>query len=330
MTVNVAIIGAGGIGSTHLNTLKDDDRANVVAVCDIAEDVASGAAERVSATCYTDHEEMLERETPDALFVAVPPFAHTTQETLGAEQGLDLFVEKPIALTREKATEVDATIDDAGVMSQVGHMYRYSEVVERAKELLEGRDLTLIDGRWLGGVPPAGWWGIKEKSGGQLVEQTAHVFDLVRYFGGEVESISAEGGKNVVMEDIDFEDSVSATMKHENGVVSHVATSAASAEPVVDLHLVADNAKLHLEFWVEGENPAKAVGSLTGTVDGERIELTTHEDAWSREVHAFLEAVDTGNDALLRSPYSDARETFELTLAVDEALEANAPSPMVR
>ncbi|SFR64745.1 Gfo/Idh/MocA family protein [Halogeometricum limi] len=325
MTVDIAFIGAGGIGSIHLNNIEDVDAANVVAICDVSEDAATTAADRFDATAYTDHEEMLEAESLDALFVAVPPFAHTNQETLAVEHDIDLFVEKPIAVSASTAETVDDAIAAAGVHSQVGHMYRYASVVERAKEILDGRDVALLDGRWLGGVPPSGWWGVKEKSGGQLVEQTAHIFDLVRYFGGEVDDVCAASGKNVVGDEIDFYDTASATMTHENGAVSHVSTSSASPEELIDLHVVGDGVKLHLEFRFEGEDPPRALGRLTGTVDGERIELEDDEDAWKREVEAFVEAVETDDASLLRSPYRDARGTFELTLSVDDALESAVP-----
>ena len=320
MTVTIALVGAGGIGTIHLGTLADIDAADVTAICDVSAEAATAAAEEFGADVYTDHEEMLSNEDLDALFVAIPPFAHTTQETAGAEAGLDLFVEKPIALSGETAARVDETIAEAQVRSQVGHMYRYSPVVEEAVDRIGDRDVALIDGHWVGGVPPSGWWGVKEKSGGQVVEQAAHVFDLVRYFGGDVDSVCAQGGKSVVGDDIDFEDAVSASMKHESGAVSHVSTSCASPDEHVALRLVGDGFHLELEFWFEGEEHPVSLGRLTGTVDGESIDLEAEEDAWAREVRSFVETVD-GGEGDLRSPYDDARKTFELTLAVNEALD---------
>jgi predicted dehydrogenase len=320
MTVTIALVGAGGIGTIHLGTLADIDAADVTAICDVSAEAATAAAEEFGADVYTDHEEMLSNEDLDALFVAIPPFAHTTQETAGAEAGLDLFVEKPIALSGETAARVDEAIAEAQVRSQVGHMYRYSPVVEEAVDRIGDRDVALIDGHWVGGVPPSGWWGVKEKSGGQVVEQAAHVFDLVRYFGGDVDSVCAQGGKSVVGDDIDFEDAVSASMKHESGAVSHVSTSCASPDEHVALRLVGDGFHLELEFWFEGEDHPVSLGRLTGTVDGEPIELEAEEDAWAREVRSFVETVG-GGEGDLRSPYDDARKTFELTLAVNEALD---------
>lgn len=341
MTVATAMIGVGGIGSVHLHTLAAADRADVVAVCDVSGEAAEAAAERVDATAYTDHESMLAAEADglDALFVAIPPFAHDGQEALAADHGLDLFVEKPLGLSRGSAERVAAAIDEAGVASQVGHMFRYAPAVERARELIADRDLALVDGHWIGGVPPSSWWGKKERSGGQVVEQASHVFDLVRYFAGEVAEVRAAGGRSVVDDAVDFEDAVSATMRHESGTVSHVATSCAAPDEDVAVRLVGDGVHLELSFDFEGEDPPRSVATLSGTVDGDAVSFEPDGDAWSRELEAFLVAVDDDatpaadpdptpdGDALLRSPYADARRTFELTLAVDDALGTEAPVP---
>ncbi|WP_101294242.1 Gfo/Idh/MocA family protein [Halegenticoccus soli] len=324
MTVALAFIGAGGIASIHLGNLEARDDVDVVAVCDVAEEAARRAAEPHGASVYTDHRELLEAEDPDAVFVAIPPFAHTDQEVLAAERGFDLFVEKPIGLRTETADEVEAAIEDAGVVSQVGHMLRYADAVEKARELIGDRDVALVDGRWVGGVPGASWWGIKEKSGGQVVEQTAHVFDLVRYFGGEVESVRAVGGKRVVGDEIDFEDAVSATMKHQNGTVSHVSTSAASPGDDVGLLLVGDGFHLELSFGFADGSPPESTSSLEGVVDGEEIEFESEGCAWRSEVDAFVEAVKAGGGDV-RSAYADARRTFDLTLAVNEAIRRDGP-----
>ncbi|WP_129112733.1 Gfo/Idh/MocA family protein [Halegenticoccus tardaugens] len=325
MTVALAFVGAGGIASIHLKNLEARDDVEVVAVCDVVREAAERAASPWDAAVYTDHEALFDAEDPDAVVVAVPPFAHEGQEVLAAERGVHLFVEKPIGLLTETADEVEAAIEDAGVLSQVGHMLRYAGAVEKARELIGDRDVALVDGRWIGGVPGASWWGVEEKSGGQVVEQTAHVFDLVRYFGGEVEAVRAAGGKRVVGDEIDFEDAVSATMTHENGTVSHVSTSAASPDDDVSLTLVGDGFHLDLAFDSVDGTPPKSVSSLAGVVDGESVAFEFEECAWRTEVDAFVESVKTGDASGLRSSYADARRTFDLTLAVTDALDREGP-----
>lgn len=323
MPVEFAFVGAGGIASRHLAYLEDRDDASVVAICDIVEEVAERAARPHGAATYTDYRDLFEEESFDAVVVAVPPFAHENQELLAAEHGVDLFVEKPLALDGATAERNAKAVEEAGILTQVGHMDRYSEAVRRATELIGDRTLALIDARWWCGVPgdEDHWWRVKAKSGGQIVEQATHTYDLVRYFAGDVETVYATGGKRVRVEELDFEDSTSASMRHENGVTSHV--SATSASPTGDrgFQLVGDGFQLSLD---------PAAGTLSGVVDGEEIDFEGSSERYEPEMDAFVEAVETRDDAGLLSPYADARKTFETTLAAERSLASGAAEEVGR
>lgn len=315
MTVRFGFIGAGGIASTHLDHLESHDGASVVAVCDIDEDVATAAAEPHGASVFTDHQTMYEEVDFDAVVVAIPPFAHEDQESLAAEHGVDLFVEKPLALDSETVRENAEAINEAGILSQVGHMTRYADSVERAKELIDGRTVALVDGHWWCGIPgnPDHWWRKRDLSGGQVVEQATHTYDVVRYLAGDVESLSAVGGHEVHRDELDFEDSTSASMRHETGTVSHVSSTSTSARFGHGFRLSGDGFSLELDI---GED------SLVGTVDGEEIEYRGDTDMYGPEMDAFVKAVETRDESLLRSPYDDARKTFETTLAVERSISS--------
>jgi predicted dehydrogenase len=248
------------------------------------------------------------------VIVAVPPFAHDDQEILAAEHGVDLLVEKPLALTAEKAEEIAAAVEDSDIVTQVGHMNRYSDMVERADELLGDREIALVDARWVGGVPggEGHWWRERDRSGGQIIEQATHVYDLVRYFAGEVESVAGYGGLQVRTELLDFPDATTVSMSHEDGVVSHVFSSSASPDHEVSVEVVGDGAQLTVDFTED---------RLTGVVDGEEIDYETDGVTYADELDAFLEAVETRDGSVCRSPYGDALETFRVTLAATEAAD---------
>jgi predicted dehydrogenase len=263
--MNVGFIGAGSIAQVHLQNLDLFDGVSVTALCDVdeqqAERVASARPDETET--FTDHEAFLDETGLDAVFVAIPPTAHTDQVSMVAERGIDLFVEKPLPLDGDRARKFRDAIDDAGVLSQVGYMFRYAPLVERAKDIVEDRTLSLVEGHWLSGVPGADWWRRKDLSGGQVVATTTHVYDLARYFGGEAVTVSAHGGQRIVTDVIDFEDSHGATVRHEDGTVSQVAsTCTVPDDRRVDMTLVGDEFRLHLDFNER---------SLNGTLDGEPI-----------------------------------------------------------
>ncbi|MEF8851686.1 MAG: Gfo/Idh/MocA family oxidoreductase [Haloarculaceae archaeon] len=316
MSIDIGFVGAGGIAQwKHFDTLEASDRASVVGVCDVDEETAREAGERFDASWFTDHHALYETVDLDAVFVCLPPFAHGDQETAAAERGVDLFVEKPLALSNRKAREVREAVEESGVVAQVGYNWRYSPGLDRAHELLDGRDVGYVEGYWWGGVPggEGHWWRHADRSGGQTVEQATHIFDAVRSLAGEVERVTAAGSHRLV-DAVDFPDATSATMTHENGAVSHVSTTCATDDGKTGLEVVADGATLTV-----------AQDAVAGTVDGESVDETFESDPYRGEVEAFLDAVETGDDASVRSTYADATRSLALTLAVNESVESGTP-----
>lgn len=311
--MRIGFIGAGWRATEHMSTLEDRHDVEIAAVCDVVEEAAREAAADYDAAVYTDHAEMYESEPDlDAVFVVLPPFAHADQEILAAERGIHLFVEKPLALSMEKAEEIHDAIEANDVIAAAGYQLRYSEATQRAAELLDGRPLALVEGYYKSGVPtgPDHWWSDYEKSGGQVVEQATHIYDLVRKFGGEVESVSAIGGHEVV-EYLDFEDAVAANLVHEGGTVGQVTSTSAAPQHNSGVEIVGEDLQLRLSG-----------SSLSGVVDGDEIEFESETDPSEVAVETFVDAVASGEDSEIRSDYADAMESLALTLAVEDSLDA--------
>lgn len=315
MSIQIGFIGAGGVANwQHFDNLADIDDAEIVAVCDVDEDAAREAADRFEADVYTDHHELYDDADFEAVFICLPPFAHEDQEIMAAERGIDLFVEKPLGLAAETAHETHDAVERNDVIAQVGYNWRYSPGLERAQEILADRTVGYIDGRWWGGVAGGEdhWWRHKDRSGGQTVEQATHTFDAVRYLAGDVDRVFA-AGENRISELVDFSDVTSATMEHGSGTVSHVSTSCVAEEHQGGLDVVADGATLEVHQ-----------DRVEGVVDGEEVSEEFEANPYAEEAEAFLEAVQTRDRSLVRAPYADAVNSFELTLAVNESIETGA------
>lgn len=315
MPTEVAFVGAGGIASIHLDDLGEMDRAEVVAICDIDEETARDAATPHDAAVFTEQEELFENAAFDALFVCVPPFAHGTPERLAVEHDVDLFVQKPQGLDGETVSDLADLVEGSDIVAQVGYEWRYGGGVERAREILDGRNLGYVEGYWWGGVPGGEdhWWRHRQKSGGQVIEQGTHIFDTLRFLAGDVERVSAAGSHRI--EDaVDFPDATSATMEHENGAISHISTSCAAEDGKTGLEVIAEGATLRID-----------ANHIEGVVDGEDINESFEYSPYTREVEAFLDAVESDDGSDVRSTYADGHRTFELTLAVMESIDDGNP-----
>lgn len=317
MAVRVGFVGAGGIAGAHMNSLSQVKNAKLVAFADIDAERAQRAADRFDATAYTDAHEMLEQEDLQAIYVCLPPFAHSDAEIIAAGKGLGVFVEKPVAINMEKAREVEAAIAKAGVVSSVGYHWRYYDLTERCQELLSSRTVGMAMGYWMGGLPGVPWWRRMDGSGGQIVEQTTHIVDLARYLVGEVKTVSCTAALRALqdVEHLDVPDVSSFTLSFENGAVGHIASACLCATG----YTVGLNILTH-DLIIEHR-----AGTVRLIENGQTTELRTKVNPTVREDQTFIDAVESGDASLIRSPYSDAVKTLAITLAANRSAEMGAP-----
>ncbi len=189
--LRVGCVGTGFIASWHLKRLARFDEVEVVAVADVMPSRAKATASEYDARAHDDGLAMLEEEGLDAVWLCVPPYAHGPLEAAAIDRGLPFFVEKPIALDLQGAVQVAAGVERVGLATAVGYHWRHVAVVEEAAMRLRDAPARLVTGSWLDATPAVEWWWRRDRSGGQLVEQTTHIFDLLRVLVGEVASVTA-------------------------------------------------------------------------------------------------------------------------------------------
>ena len=177
--IKVACVGCGGIMQEHYRWLTQIEDVKLVGHCDVEKKLAEDGASRYGGQAFAEHEAMYDKVKPHAVYITVPPYAHGGMEEAAAERGIHLFIEKPIALERSVAKDMAKAIRQSKILCSVGYCFRYYDTVLQARQLLKGKAVSLIKGVWNGGMPGVWWWRRMDKSGGQIVEQTTHMFDLM-------------------------------------------------------------------------------------------------------------------------------------------------------
>jgi predicted dehydrogenase len=312
-TVRIGFVGVGGIAQAHIKQLREVPQAEIVAVCDIDKSRAETTAGALNAAVYTDGARLIALERLDALYTCVPPNAHGDLEIMAARKGIHLFVEKPVNLRLDAAHRVSSAIRETGVMSQAGYVLRYRPVFVRMREFLQDKEVGAAQVvRW-NGLVGAPWWRRYAESGGQLVEMTTHQVDLLRWFIGEVEWVSASYSLNRLHRDdptVTIPDSQAVLLRFRNGAVATINTSCAIGEA-----------------WHGGMD--FAIENSRASVLGEEIVLDPPEsyplppeppDAPGID-ESFVRAIVAGDRSVLKSPYEDAIRTLAVTLAANRSAE---------
>ncbi len=124
--INVAVIGVGGMGGGHLNTLKSlegDQNIQIVAVCDVFTKHASNGQKTAGlpdSSCYRDYRKLLERKDIDHVVVATPDHWHAQISIDAMQAGKHVYVEKPMTRHLDEALKMWDTATSTKKLVQVG------------------------------------------------------------------------------------------------------------------------------------------------------------------------------------------------------------------
>jgi predicted dehydrogenase len=308
-TTRVGLVGAGGVAKRHARVLAGLPNVQLVGVTDVVPQAARGLAADYGASVRPDVAALL-ADGVDAIYVCVPPFAHGPAERAVIDAGVPLFVEKPIEIKLDKARGTAALIAERGLLTAVGHHWRYSAVVERARKVLGDRPIRLVCGAWLDKVPPVAWWPHRDRSGGPVVEQTAHVLDLARHLAGDVTEVNAVGsGIPPAIDGADIDGATAATLRFAGGAVGTLAATC----------VLGWKQRAGLEIYADGLALAITEDRLTVRDGDGEWSMDTEPDAARVAVdRAFIEAVRGAGDDV-RVPYAEALRTHALATAVAES-----------
>ncbi|MFG1954976.1 Gfo/Idh/MocA family protein [Micromonospora sp. NPDC048830] len=311
----VGLVGAGGVAQRHARVLGGFPDVEIVGVTDVTRDAAARLADAYGARAFPDVDELL-AAGPDAVYVCVPPFAHGPVEEAVVAAGVPMFVEKPVAVDLDTAERIADLVARRGLLTAVGHHWRYLHVVEQARALLADRPVRMVGGSWLDKVPPVDWWPRRDRSGGPVVEQAAHVLDLMRLLVGEVSEVTAYGdGSPPPVDGADIDSVTTAALRFAGGAVGTLAAAC----------VLGWKHRAGLEILADGLALSLAEDGLTVCDgDGERHLPADPDGARMAVDRAFVDAVrGVGDD--VRVPYAEALGTQRLALAVAESARTGRP-----
>lgn len=335
--IKVLKIGCGGRNGAHFQKLSTFDDVEIVGFCDIIKERAEArAAKYGSGKVYTDFRQMLEEVEADVAFIAVPPHVHGEIEPELIKRKIHFLVEKPMALEYNVAEKICDDADAAGLITTVGFQDRYQSLTQIMKDYITGKQVGLVTGSWIGGIPGVPWWRTFATSGGQIVEQNIHLFDQLRLIFGECDSVYCASGKGIVdpeeygVPGYDVDDFSSAVMKFGCGVVANLFTACyVTPGSKVTNGLTVYGKDFTVEYNLRRSLTITDKSGVRTYVRDNDILTTTETDG---TVHSkpdseqtgiqdriYIDAIKTGDTSKLLTTYRDALKSLKLTMACNES-----------
>ena len=323
--LRIGMIGMGFMNTgTHPRALKpliDAGEVVLQAFCDVDPDVVREQGEKFGvANTYTNHHDMFAAESLDAVYLCIPPTLHTDEVTEAAKRGIHLLVEKPPSLDMQQALTFSKQIQQAGIVSQVGYMSRYFESARIVKDLLADRTPRhAVIQMFYSGAHVRYWTSRYELCGGSFVENTIHYVDLLRYFLGDIQKVSAfyqfrQPGEGP--EPINLPHVYNVNYQLASGVVANATTSRVLTNTDTSrraLNIICDDALIE---WDAGKV----------TLNDETVwETPEPPNPSGKQTRAFIDAVRAADPARPLSPYAEGMNSLAAVLAANASAEAGGP-----
>ncbi len=166
--IQIALIGAGGMGQGDARMATSLPGVKLVAACDLYKGRIERCRELWGADIFTsrDHREVLARKDVDAIIIGTPDHWHSRITIDALQAGKDVYCEKPMVQKMEQGKQVIAAQKASGRIVQIGSQYASSMVYQKAQQLLaEGAigkvnlveawlDRNTAIGAWQYSIPP--------------------------------------------------------------------------------------------------------------------------------------------------------------------------------
>lgn len=336
-----ALIGCGRIAVNHMKAVVNNN-LDMVAVCDIVPenidilfDKASHAGEPKR---YVDYKQMIE-ENPDIELIAIATESgiHAEIALYCIDHGINIIVEKPMAMSIADAEEVIRRSEENNVKVSVCHQNRFNIAIQQMRRAVEeGRFGRISHGsinvRWNRNqnyYDQAPWRGKWASDGGCLFNQCIHGIDLLRWMmGDEVEEVYGVT-KQQFHDYLECEDIGMAVVTFKNGAVGTI-------EGTVNVY----PQNLEETLYMFGETgTVKIGGKSTNNIDVWNFADETGEDQKNKGLEEetsnvygnghtslYADVIDAINTD--RKPYVDAvagRNAVEMILAIYQSAATGQP-----
>ncbi len=255
-----------------------------------------------------DTKEIYKEKNTDAVVISTRHNEHAKKIVEALENGVNVFVEKPLAMNKQELKEVVNAVKKSEKIVQVGFNRRFSPLATKLKKQIEKENSPVIINYDInaGVIPNDVWIHDKTVGGGRIVGEVCHFIDLISYLtNSEVKSvvaISIDAENSSFREDDNF----SAILKMKNGSIGYINYHAEGSNQVEKEKITGSFGKKSFVL-----NNFKSLSIFSSKED--KTSPMSQEKGFKEEVKAFAKAIKKGEFAIsLNSMVNTTLTTFAI------------------
>ena len=317
--VRAAALGMGWWSDVLADAITRSSEIELTACYTRSEDKRRAFAAKYSCRAAASYEQILEDRSIDAIINTTPNSVHLETTRLAARAGKHVFLDKPIANTVADGRAIAEACRQAGVVLALGYQRRRESHFRWVKaEIDAGRFGKLVQAECnisrdrLERFDPSSWrYTAAGMPGGVMLQIGIHYVDVLEMLLGPVVRVSARFAQLVLPGD--NPDVANMILEHEDGALSNLTASYASASEFYMMNIYGKEASAYydlfsgLRFLERGEHAARPIATETNDTIREELEefATCVRNGGSPETDGFWA---TRNLAVIKAGVKSARE----------------------
>lgn len=227
--INIAFIGVGSYaqGSLLPNIPKNSNIINKGILSNNGTSSKRVAEKFNFEFCTDDENDIINSKEINTVFVATRHDSHASYVLKSLKNKKNVFVEKPICLTKKELKKIKEAYNESGKSVMVGYNRRFSPLTQKIKKHLAEGPMSMIYRINAGAIPKDSWIQDMEIGGGRIIGETCHFIDYLTFINGSLPiSVSA-----MAMKDSQgLNDTVNIILDFENGSTGIIAYYANGAK----------------------------------------------------------------------------------------------------
>jgi len=286
--LRVAALGMGWWSDVLADAVNRSDKLQVVACFTRSADKRAAFAAKYNCRAAGSYEEILADSTIEAIINTTPNTVHLETTQAAAQAGKHVFLDKPIANTVREGQAIAEACGKAGVVLALGYQRRRESHFRWIKsEIDAGRFGRLVQAECnisrdrLGRFDLSSWrYTAAGMPGGVRLQIGIHYVDVLEFLMGPVQRVSARLARLVLPGD--NPDVANMILEHENGALSNLTASYASASEFYMMNIYGKEASAYYDLFsglrhlTRGETAARAVPTELNDTIREELEEFAH------------------------------------------------------
>ncbi len=262
MDYKIGIVGFGGMGNWHRETIETIDNIQVAGVYDIDE-VRMSYAKDCGLHTYNSLEDLLVDKSIDLVLVSTPNHVHKQVAIQAMKAGKNVICEKPVTMNLRELSELIAVAKETGVFLTVHQNRRWDEDFLTMKEVFESKklgEIYRIESRVHGsrGIP-GDWRQEKECGGGMVLDWGVHLLDQILLLMGDIKLKKIYATTTNITNQV-VDDGFTAHLIFESGLEAMVEVGTSNFISLPRWYMLGQDGTAIIEDWNMEGRVVRAIG----------------------------------------------------------------------